>query len=161
MKHMYCLLVAEDDANDVFFLERAFKEADVQNPLQIVHDGQETIDYLAGVGNFSDRSKYPLPYLLILDLKMPRMTGMDVLKWLQDQPELRSLPVIVFSSSAHRLDIERAYQLGANAFVVKPSSLGRRADLAKLIKEFWLDFNEAPAVTTEGLEAARKLREEF
>jgi CheY-like chemotaxis protein len=161
MKHSYCLLVAEDDANDVFFLQHAFKEANVQNPLQIVPDGQETINYLAGVGKFSDRSKFPLPYLLILDLKMPRMTGLEVLQWLHDQPELRCLPVIVLSSSAHRLDIERAYELGANAFVVKPSAVGKRTDLAKLIKGFWLDFNEAPAVTTEGLEAARKLRKEL
>ena len=160
MRYLYCLLIAEDDENDVFFLQHAFKEADVQNPLHIVHDGKEAIDYLAGAGKFSDRSKYPLPYLLILDLKMPRMTGLDVLQWLQEQPELQCLPVIVLSSSAHRLDIERAYQLGANAFVVKPSAVSKRTDLAKFIKGFWLDFNEAPAVSTEGLEAARKLREE-
>jgi CheY-like chemotaxis protein len=161
MKHVYCLLIAEDDDNDVFFLQHAFKEANVQNPLQIVHDGQETVDYLAGVGKFSDRTKFPLPYLLILDLKMPRMTGLEVLQWLQDQPELRCLPVIVLSSSAHRLDIERAYDLGANAFVVKPSAVGTRTDLAKLIKGFWLNLNEAPAVATDGLEGARKLRQEF
>ena len=159
MRHVYCLLIAEDDDNDVFFLQNAFKEADIQNPLQIVHDGQEAIDYLAGNGEFADRSKYPLPYLLILDLKMPRITGMDVLEWLQSQPELRCLPVIVFSSSAHRNDIERAYQLGANAFVVKPAATSKRNDLARLIKGFWLTFNEPPIITTEGLEAARKLRE--
>ena len=160
MKQIYCLLVAEDDANDVFFLKRAFEQAEIQNPLHFVHDGQEAIDYLSGVGAFSDRTQYPLPSLLILDLKMPRKTGMEVLKWLDEQPELRRLPVVVFTSSAHQKDVERAYQLGANAFVVKPSSVGRRIELAKVMKGFWLDFNEPSLLSTEGLEAARRALDE-
>jgi CheY-like chemotaxis protein len=151
-------LVAEDDENDVFFLKRAFQQANVENPLNVVRDGQEAIDYLSGEGKFSDRNLYPLPHLFILDLKMPRKTGLDVLGWLQQQPELRCLPVLVLSSSAHLTDIEKAYELGANAFVVKPASLEKRLELAKLIGTFWLEFNEAPIVCTEGLEAARKLR---
>jgi CheY-like chemotaxis protein len=151
-------LVAEDDENDVFFLKRAFQQAKVENPLNVVRDGQEAIDYLSGEGKFSDRNVYPLPHLFILDLKMPRKTGLDVLGWLQQQPELRCLPVLVLSSSAHLTDIDKAYELGANAFVVKPASLEKRLELAKLIGAFWLDFNEAPIVCTEGLEAARKLR---
>ena len=91
---------------------------------------------------------------------MPRMTGLDVLRWLQEQPELRCLPVLVLSSSAQRTDIERAYELGANGFVVKPASLEKRVELAKLIGAFWLDFNMGPLVSTEGLDAARKLRTE-
>jgi len=153
-------LVAEDDGNDVFFLQRAFQQAKIENPLHVVGDGQEAIDYLSGEGKFSDRSLYPLPHLFILDLKMPRKTGLDVLLWLQEQPELRCLPVLVLSSSAQRTDIERAYELGANAFVVKPASLERRVELAKLIGAFWLEFNEGPIVCTEGLESARKLRKD-
>jgi len=160
MKQIYCLLVAEDDANDVFFLKRAFEQAEIQNPLHFVHDGQEAIDYLSGVGTFSDRAQYPLPSLLILDLKMPRKSGMEVLKWLDEQPELRRLPVVVFTSSAHQKDVERAYQLGANAFVVKPSNVSQRIELAKVIKGFWLDFNEPSLLSTEGLDAARKALEE-
>jgi CheY-like chemotaxis protein len=156
MNQVYCLLIAEDDANDVFFLKRAFQEAEIHNQLHFVHDGQEAIDYLSATGKFSDRARYPLPALLILDLKMPRKTGMEVLKWLAEQPELRRLPVVVFTSSAHQKDVERAYDLGANAFVVKPSSNGRRVDLAKVIKGFWLEFNEPSLVSTDGLEAARK-----
>jgi len=153
-------LVAEDDGNDVFFLQRAFLQAKIENPLHVVGDGQEAIDYLSGEGKFSDRSLYPLPHLFILDLKMPRKTGLDVLLWLQEQPELRCLPVLVLSSSAQRTDIERAYELGANAFVVKPASLERRVELAKVIGTFWLEFNEGPIVCTEGLEFARKLRKD-
>jgi CheY-like chemotaxis protein len=160
MKQVYCLLIAEDDANDVFFLKHAFEQAEIKNPLHVVHDGQETIDYLSGVGEFSDRTKHPLPSLLILDLKMPRRTGMEVLMWLRDQPELQKLPVVVFTSSAHRQDVERAYGLGANAFVVKPSGNSKRIELAKVIKGFWLDFNEPPLVCTEGWEAAREAADE-
>ena len=158
MKFGGTFLVAEDDENDVFFLQRAFKQAKVENPLNVVRDGQEAIEYLSGEGKFSDRNLYPLPHLFILDLKMPRKTGLDVLGWLQEQPELRCVPVLVLSSSAHRTDIERAYELGANAFVVKPASLEKRVELAKLIGAFWLEFNEGPLVCTEGLESARKLR---
>src|SRR6266566_4955603 len=140
------LLIAEDDDNDVFFLQRALETANVRNPLHIVRDGQEAIDYLSAAGDFADRGKFPLPYLLLLDLKMPRKTGMDVLEWLRGQPELRCLPVVVFSSSAHRRDIERAYELGANAFVVKPASMAKRADLVKAMALFWLEFNVAPVV---------------
>ena len=154
------LLIVEDDENDVFFLQHAFAQAKIENPLQIARDGQEAIDYLSGTNSFADRSKYPLPYLILLDLKMPRKTGMDVLEWLSEQAELRCLPVVVFTSSAHRTDIERAYELGANAFVVKPASMEKRAELAKAIGLFWLEFNEVPAICTEGLAAARKLRTE-
>jgi len=142
-------LVAEDDENDVFFLQRAFQQANIENPLHVVRDGQEAIEYLSGVGKFSDRTIHPLPHLFILDLKMPRKTGLDVLGWLQEQPELRCLPVVVLSSSAHRTDIERAYELGANSFVVKPASTQKRIQLAELIKGYWLQFNEPPAVCAE------------
>ena len=159
MKSDRSFLVAEDDENDVFFLQRAFQQAKIENPLHVVRDGQEAIDYLSGAGKFSDRNLYPLPHLFILDLKMPRKTGLDVLRWLHEQPELGCLPVLVLSSSAQRTDIDKAYELGANAFVVKPASLEKRVELAKLIGAFWLEFNEGPLVCTEGVESARKLRE--
>jgi CheY-like chemotaxis protein len=154
------LLIAEDDDNDLFFLQRAFDAAGLKSPVRIVRDGQEAIDYLSGVGNFADRLKFALPHLLLLDLKMPRKTGMEVLEWLSEQPELHCLPVVVFSSSANRRDVERAYELGANAFVVKPASTVERAELAKAMGLFWLESNQPPVVCTEGPIAARKLRAE-
>src|SRR5262245_35498859 len=159
MKSNRSVLIAEDDENDVFFLQRAFQQAKIENPLHVVRDGQEAIEYLSGTGSFSDRNAHPLPYLFILDLKMPRKTGMDVLVWLQEQPELRSVPVLILSSSAQLGDIERAYELGANAFIVKPATLEKRVDMAKLIGTFWLELNEGPLVSTQGLDAARKLRQ--
>ena|SRR5712671_4671352 len=151
------ILLAEDDENDVLLLKRAFEAAEIQNPLFIARDGEEAINYLAGVGHFSNRTEYPLPSLALLDLKMPKRSGMEVLQWLRAQPVLNCLPVVIFSSSQHRHDIERAYRLGANAFVVKPVSNESRAQLSRYIKGFWLQFNEPPMLSTEGLEAARKL----
>ena len=156
MKTDLCILVADDDANDIFLLQRAFREAEIHNPLHAVADGQEAIDYLSGAGKYSDRSQFPWPALVILDLKMPRKTGLEVLEWLRSERGLCCLPTIMHSTSAHPADVERAYRLGANAFVVKPSSLSDRADLARMIKGFWLTFNEPPLICTDGLEAAAR-----
>jgi CheY-like chemotaxis protein len=154
------VLLAEDDENDVFFIQRAFQQAKIQNPMHVVRDGQEAIEYLSGEGKFSDRRQFPLPHLLLLDLKMPRKTGLDVLHWMHEQAELKCLPVVVLSSSEHQIDIERAYELGANGFVVKPASLEKRVELAKLIGAFWLNTNAAPIICSQGLEAARRMRQE-
>lgn len=146
MRDVFAMLLVEDDENDIFFIKRAMADANIQNPLHLARDGQEAIDYLSGVGTFAERERHPLPCLLILDLKMPRKTGIEVLQWLQTQPALQSLPVVVLSSSAQRHDIDRAYELGANAFVVKPSGISERAELMRVIKEFWLRLNEPPSV---------------
>jgi CheY-like chemotaxis protein len=151
------ILLAEDDDNDVFLLQHAFESAGIRNPIAVVRDGQQAIEYLTSQGEYSDVNRNPLPSLFILDLKMPRRNGMDVLGWLRQQPGLGCVPTIVFSSSAHRKDIERAYRLGANAFVVKPSSNERRIQFAMHLKGFWLAFNEPPIMCTEGLEAALEI----
>lgn len=144
------ILLAEDEETDVVLLRRALEEAEVKNPLQIAADGQEAIDYLSRLRQVpQDR----MPALIILDLKMPRRTGMDFLKWKRDQPVLCGLPVIVFSSSAHRADVDQAYALGANGFFVKPPSLVERMEIARLIKQ-WLRFNQPPLACTEGYHAA-------
>jgi two-component system response regulator len=95
--------------------------------------------------------------LIILDFKMPLRTGLDVLRWLREHPLLRTLPVIMFSSSAHRRDIEHAYMLGVNAFVVKPSSVVQRAEFAGHVKSFWLRFAEPPLICSEGHAAAQRM----
>jgi CheY-like chemotaxis protein len=145
MSSLACVLVVEDDENDAFFIQHAFKEAQLRNPIRTVKDGQEAIDYLSGVGAFGDRARNPRPCLVILDLKMPGKTGWDVLQWLRNQSDVPHLPVIVFSSSAQRDDIDRAYEMGANSFIVKPSGTQERTNLAKVIKTLWLEFNEPPS----------------
>lgn len=150
-----CILLAEDDENDVLFMRHAMAKASLTHPLHVVADGQEAIEYLAGEGKYADRGIFPLPRLIILDLKMPRKTGMDVLRWLQQNPVLECLPKVVLSSSANRRDVERGYRLGANAFLVKPSTVEERSELVKLIHHFWLRLNQPPMVLTDGPEAVR------
>jgi len=144
MKKDALILVAEDDENDVLFLRRAFAQAEISNPLQTAYDGQIAIDYLSGAGRFADRNEYPLPGLLLLDLKMPRKTGLEVLAWTRSQKQFCGLPIIMLSSSVHPREIAEAYHRGVNAFVTKPSGTLERTELARMIKGFWLTFTEAP-----------------
>jgi CheY-like chemotaxis protein len=140
----FTILQVEDDENDVVLMECAFKAAQIPNPLQVTRDGQEAVDYLSGIGKFSDRLRHPIPCLILLDLKMPRKTGFEVLEWVRRASNYSSLPVIVFSSSAVRTDIDRAFRLGANSFVVKPASAEKRGQLVEAIRNYWLVFSEPP-----------------
>ena len=148
------ILLAEDDENDIFLLQRAVRDAAIRHPLVIARDGQEAVDFLEGAGQFADRARFSLPCLILLDIKMPRKTGLDVLEWLAGREKLRMLPVIMFSSSPRAEDVAQAYRMGANAFIVKPSSLERRAELFRVIKSFWLEFNQTPALDSYKLESA-------
>lgn len=103
------------------------------------------MDYLAGNGEYADRERFPLPGLALLDLKLPRVTGLEVLKWVHEQPELNNLVVLILSSSQVGHDIDMAYQLGAKAFLVKPSSPKELREIAAGIKRFWLDENPGPS----------------
>src|SRR5437763_14960 len=106
------ILQIEDDENDVLFLRIAMENAGVSHPLQVAKDGRQAIEYLSGTGKFSDRGSFPLPCLVLMDLKLPRLSGHEVLKWIRNQPNFRTLPVLVFTSSNADSDIETAYQLG-------------------------------------------------
>jgi CheY-like chemotaxis protein len=132
------VLIAEDDANDVLFLRRAFAKAKVMASLRFVHDGQEAVDYLKGEGSFADRLAHPLPDLVMLDHKMPRMDGSAVLEWVRKQAHLSRLPVIILSSSSLKADIDRAYQLGADSYMVKPQELRKLCEMAEVVKHRWL-----------------------
>src|SRR4051794_6989344 len=114
------ILLVEDDINDVFFFERAVKNAAISQAVQIARDGQEAIAYLSGEGAFADREKYPLPCLIVLDLNMPRKNGFEVLEWLQQTPPLDTLPAVILTSSQAERDRQRACDLGAKAYYVKP-----------------------------------------
>jgi two-component system response regulator len=140
---MNTILQVEDDPNDVFLLEHAMKKAGVANPIQVASDGRQAIDYLEGTGKFADRIKYPLPCLTLLDLKLPYVMGLEVLKWIREQPGT-ALVVIILSASAEDGDIEAAYRLGANAFLTKPSDANKLEDMVKAIKDFWLTQNTLP-----------------
>lgn len=145
---MKTILQVEDDPNDVFFLKHAMKNVGMTNPMQVVSDGQEAINYLSGAGKFVDREKYPLPGLILLDLKLPFVMGLDVLKWIRDQPNLVPV-VIILTASAEDEDIASAYHLGANAFLTKPSEASKLQDIVKAIKDFWLTHNSLPRQSFE------------
>ena len=123
---------------------RAFKLAGLINPLFVVQDGEEAIAYLKGEGKFSNRTEYPLPTLLLLDLKMPRKNGFDVLEWLRTQPSLAALRVVVLTTSDQIHDVNRAYQLGANSFLTKPVDFRDFVQLSSAIKGYWLWISRAP-----------------
>jgi two-component system response regulator len=137
------VLLVEDEANDVFFMQEAMKKAGVLNPIRVASDGQQAIDYFKGAGQFANREEFPLPCLVLLDLKLPYVMGLDVLKWIRQQPGLPAI-VVILSSSKEEEDIATAYRLGANGYLVKPPDLGKLLDMARSIKDFWLTQNTPP-----------------
>jgi CheY-like chemotaxis protein len=136
------ILLVEDNEDDVFLMKRALKAAGIINPLHIVEDGQQAIDYLSGTGAYSDRQVHPLPVVVFLDLKLPMKRGLDVLSWIREQTELQNLVVVVLTSSNEPSDLKEAYRLGANSYVVKPPTATQLVELAKAFKWYWLEFNE-------------------
>jgi len=144
-----CILQVEDDENDVFFLKRVFDQAGIDCPLHTVTDGETAINYLSGVGELADRKAHPLPSLVLLDLKLPGKSGLEVLQWIRQQPELRKLVVVMFSSSALEDDVERAYDFGANSYIEKPLNPSRLREIAQLLKGWWLGYNHFPPIHQE------------
>lgn len=134
------ILLAEDDETDVFLLRRAFKEVDFAHTLHVVRDGLQLEEL---VNRWLQDRQPRAPALILLDVKMPRRDGIQTLEWIRKIRRYQGVPVIIFSSSANRLDVERAYEKGANAFLVKPASLEDRATIARFLKE-WLRLNQVP-----------------
>ena len=135
------ILLVEDNEDDVFLMERALAEARVCNPLFIVEDGEQAVDYMAGQGKFTDRSCYPLPAIIFLDLKLPYKSGHDVLAWLRGLPQFDSTVLIILTSSDEPRDLATAYRLGANSYLVKPPTASQLVEMAKSFKWYWLDCN--------------------
>ena len=141
------ILIAEDREDDILLILRALKRAEVVNPVQIVRNGEEAISYLKGEGKFANRDEFPLPSLLLLDLKMPRTDGLETLRWIRQQPGLKALRVIVLTSSDHIHDVNQAYQLGANSFLVKPMDFENFIAIGKFLKDYWLRTDQAPKIS--------------
>jgi CheY-like chemotaxis protein len=129
------ILLVEDNEDDVFFMKRAFQHVGVHNPLHVVRNGEEAIDYLSGQRDFSDRERHPLPDLVFLDLKMPGLNGFDVLKWMREQS--LELPVVVLTSSPEEIDRQQAFELGAECYLLKPPTKEMVLDC---IKRFALSY---------------------
>lgn len=138
------LLLAEDDPNDQLMMTRSLQKLGVPMKLRLVGDGEEAISYLAGEGVFGNREHFPLPKLTLLDLKMPRRSGLEVLEWIRSRPEIRTSVVVMLSSSDLPEDVRAAYQRGANSYLVKPNSVDRLNELNEALVTYWLKKNVPP-----------------
>jgi len=141
MDDVAAIHLAEDREDDIVLVQKTFAKARIPNPLFLVRDGEEAINYLAGSGPFCNRTQYPLPALVLLDLKMPRVDGFQVLQWLKIQPTLNAIRVVVLTSSDDIHDVSRAYQLGANSFLVKPLDFRNAVALVDTITDDWMSLN--------------------
>jgi CheY-like chemotaxis protein len=138
MKPNYTIMVVEDEENDFYLLQRALKKNNINNPIQWMRDSLEALNYLKGEGDYGDRHKFPFPEVILLDLKTPRMSGLELLGWIREHPECRVIPTIIMSSSQQDVDIARAYELGANTYFVKPTDFQSLVEMTKSIHDYWL-----------------------
>jgi CheY-like chemotaxis protein len=143
MNERQTILLVDDSENDLALMRIAFKKAGFNSPLQEVHNGEEAIAYLKGDGPYSDRDKFPLLTVMLLDLNMPMKNGFDVLTWVRTQPALKRLSIIVLSASMRIEDVERAYDLGANSFLGKPTDLNELVNMLRVLRD-WLQINHFP-----------------
>ena len=137
------ILVIEDREDDILVLQRGFKAAGIDNPVVAFRSGEEALWYLQGEGKYSSRTEFPLPRLILLDLKMPGMDGFDVLRWVRSRPELAGIAVVILTSSDAMKDMQRAYQLGANSFIVKETEFQNTVILSRVLRDYWLGVNRA------------------
>lgn len=138
------VLLAEDNPDDVFLIRRAFQDARAPNPVHVVGNGDEAIQYLAGEGKYTDRAAFPFPALFLLDLKMPVKDGLEVLRWLNQHPEIpKKLPVVVLSSTELPNETQMAYAMDIQACIVKPIGYSELRERIRILKEYWLDYEAA------------------
>lgn len=139
------ILWVEDDADDVLLITRAIQKIGFVQPA-LARDGKEAVDYLSGEGKYADRDAYPFPSIILLDLKLPKMSGFEVLQWIRERPDLCRIPVLMFTSSRERIDVDRAYELGANAYLVKSVDHSDLMETLKKFRAFWMDLVLHPTV---------------
>lgn len=142
------ILLAEDDPNDVLLIQRAFEKAGLKNKLKVVPDGEQAINYLSGKGTYTNRDLYPMPFMLLLDLKMPGTDGFEVLQWVRQEPQLKRLLIVVLTSSHLQADVDRAYELGANSYLVKPVAFEEMVHLVQRFEAYWTEINRTPTSPT-------------
>jgi CheY-like chemotaxis protein len=138
------VLLVEDNGTDVLLIRRAFDKARLGNPLQVVGDGDAAVEYLGGNGRYLDREQFPLPVLILLDLKLPRRSGLEVLDWLRGQDSLRRIPVVMLTSSEQPRDVNAAYDSGVNSYLVKPVEFEALFEMLKTVSLYWVMFNTNP-----------------
>lgn len=143
-RSQFPILLVEDNEDDVLLIRRAFRRTNLLNPLHAVEHGDAAVAWLSGTGEHADRTRFPLPTLMLLDINLPRRSGLEVLEWLRHQPELRRIPVVVLTSSGERSDVNRAYELGARGYLVKPVRFEGLLEMVKTLGLYWLVMSELP-----------------
>ncbi|MEO0375267.1 MAG: response regulator, partial [Cyanobacteria bacterium P01_A01_bin.17] len=142
------VLLVEDDANDILLLQRALGKTQLDPvDLKTVSYGDAAIAYLSRQLPYADSEKYPLPTLLLLDIKLPRRSGLEVLEWIRQQPQLKRLLVVILTGSKEQPDLEKAYDLGVNSYLVKPGVFADLVELMKTLHQYWLSLNEHPQLS--------------
>lgn len=136
------ILLVEDNPDDAELIAYAFDKLAVPNPLVTVGDGDAAVDYLGGTGAYGDRLRHPLPALILLDLKLPRRSGLEVLRFLRGQDATRHTPVVVLTSSSQREDIRHAYDGGANSYLVKPVGRDSLMEMVRALEIYWMTLNQ-------------------
>jgi CheY-like chemotaxis protein len=144
--NMKNILLVEDNEDDIFFMKRAFREANIPASLTVAHDGQQAMDYIGGIGDFADRARFPLPDLVLLDLQLPFKPGIEVLKWIREQKSLAGMVIVVLTTSREKRDVVAAYQAHSNSYLVKPSHPESLLELVKSLKNYWFERNNSAPV---------------
>jgi CheY-like chemotaxis protein len=149
MNERQTILLVDDSDDDLVLMRDAFKQAQCSHPIQEVHNGEEAIAYLNGEGMYNDRSRFPLPIVMLLDLNMPKKNGYEVLTWVRAQPDLKRLAVFILTASLRNEDVERAFYLGATSYLAKPSNLETLAAMMRCLCN-WIQINHLPALNEAG-----------
>jgi CheY-like chemotaxis protein len=139
-------LVVEDEPGDAFLIQRAFSKANIPNPVHIASDGEQAVEYLQGAGQYADRTKFPLPKVMFLDLKLPRRSGLEVLAWVRAQPGLKRLKIVMLTSSKETKDVNAAADLGVSAYLVKPVEHARLVELVTSVNQLLFAQSEHPTL---------------
>lgn len=140
------ILIVEDNEDDLFAMKRALRRARIINPVQVVTDGQQALDYLSGAGNYGNRAQFPIPFLVFMDLKLPFVHGFEVLEWTTKQPHLNKVVVVVLTSSPESRDYERAYALGARSYLVKPPTPEMLRETLNSLGSLWLSSSDTAPI---------------
>lgn len=144
MNENRCVLLVEDDENDVVLIRRALQKGGIDAPMHVASDGDQAVEYFTGTGKYRDAAAYPLPAVVLLDLRLPKRSGLEVLEWLKSHECFALLPVVVFTNSTEDTDVRQAYALGANSYLKKPYTLAATTALLQAVSAYWLDHNARP-----------------
>ena len=145
------VLLVDDREDDILLTQQAFARATVPNQLMVVRDGAEAIAYLRGDGKYGNRAEFPFPDLLLLDINMPKVDGFGVLQWVRSNPDLQNLRVVMLTTSDEMTDIDKAYQMGVNSYLVKPVRFKSFVELVGFLLRFWFENSRAPSVASKDI----------